>query len=101
MFTERSPLSLLQIVDKEFAHSCHKVMSGITTENAVITVGINLHIELDAGLYKSLCIFSTVLVMNIVVGSTMDKQKTAFQVCSSVYSRTGLVTVAVFLRRTP
>ena len=68
----RFELTKLQIVYKEFAHSCHKVVSCIASEYAVVTVCVNLHVKLNACLNQSFRIFSAILIMYIVVSRSMN-----------------------------
>lgn len=53
----------------------HQVCACVPSRDAVVTVGIDLHVELDACLYQSLAIFCTVLEMHVVIGRSVDEQQ--------------------------
>lgn len=49
----------------------------------MVAVGIHLHVELDASLNQCFTVLGTVLVVNVVVGSTMYQQQVAVQLRSA------------------
>ena len=51
------------------------MQAGITSDNAVVAVGIDLHFELLAKLYQMLGIFGTILEMNIIICHTVYQQE--------------------------
>ena len=58
---------------EEVAHSCDKMESCVSSKNAVVSVCIDLHVELFVGLHQSFAIFRGVAEVYIVIGSSMDK----------------------------
>lgn len=53
----------------------HQVGACVPSRDAVVTVGIDLHVELDTCLYQSLAIFCAVLEMHVVIGRSVDEQQ--------------------------
>ena len=58
---------------KEVAHSCKQMLGGISSTDAVITVGIDVHIELFVQLNKRFAIFRCITQMYIIIGRTMNE----------------------------
>ena len=48
---------LLQMFDEEIRNAGKQVLGGVPATNAVVTVGVNVHVELLVGLYKCFAIF--------------------------------------------
>ena len=55
------------------------MVSGISAINAVIPVGIYLHVELFSKLHQVFGIFGTVLEVNVVICHTVYEQQVAMQ----------------------
>ena len=51
------------------------MLAGIATINTMITIGVNLHVELFIQLYQMLGIFGTILEMNIIICHTVYQQE--------------------------
>ena len=56
------------------------MVPGISAINAVIPVGIYLHVELFSKLYQVFGIFGTVLEVNVVICHTVYKEQVTVQV---------------------
>ena len=64
------------------------MITGISSVNTVITVFINLHIELFTGLYQCFCIIHRLLEVYIIVSSSAHSNSLP---CKSFASRIGEV----------
>ena len=50
-------LFLLQMFDEEIGNAGQQMLGGISATDAVVTVGVDVHVELFVGLYKGFAIF--------------------------------------------
>ena len=73
------------------------MVAGVATEDEMVTVGINLHLELLVGLHISLAHLGAIAEVNIVVGSTVDQQEFAAEFVGTSDGRDGII-VFVLLR---
>ena len=48
---------LLQMFDEEVRNASQQMLGGVSSTDAVVTVGVNVHVELLVGLYKCFAIF--------------------------------------------
>ena len=55
------------------------MITGVSTIDTMVAVGIHLHIELLVQLYQMFCVFCTVLEVNIVISHTMHQQEVSVQ----------------------
>ena len=91
-------MMLFQLFDKEVGYTVHQMIACVAAEDAVIAVGIYLHVELYACLYQCFTVFGAVLVVHVVVGLRVSEgagRHAGFG--ARKCCRTGIVTVAVFL----
>lgn len=73
---------LFQLVSEKVAHAGVEVVTGIAAAYVVVLVGIDLRIELDAGLDQSCRILQRVEVVHIIVGCSRNDKQTPFQIGS-------------------
>ena len=76
------------------------MLTGITTINSMITVGINLHIELFIQLNKMFGIFGTVLEVYIIIGHPMYEQKVAMEFVCPCKGGCGFISFGIFFGST-
>ena len=76
------------------------MLTGITTINSMITVGINLHIELFVQLNKMFGIFGTVLEVYIIISHSMYKQKVAMEFVCPCKGGCGFISFGIFFGST-
>ena len=74
------------------------MVAGISSEDTVITVGVNLCIKLDVCLYQCFTVLHEILQVYVVVCTSMDEQQLSFQLGCTADGRRSLVTVTIFLR---
>ena len=65
---------ILKIFFKEIRQLRIQMITGVSAIDTVVTVCIKLHIELLVQLHQVLCVFCTVLEMNIVIRHSMYQQ---------------------------
>ena len=65
---------ILKIFFKEIRQLRIQMITGVSAIDTVVTVCIELHIELLVQLHQVLCVFCTVLDMNIVISHSMYQQ---------------------------
>ena len=71
----------------------------VAAEDAVVAVGIDLHVELLAQLNQMFGILGTVLVVHVVVGHAVYQQEVSVQFVGTGEGRRCLVALGVLLRR--
>ena len=73
--------------NKEVRNTGKQVLGGVSATNTVVTVGVDVHIELLVGLYQGFAIFRGVAQMYVVVGSTMNQEQFTVELVYSVHCR--------------
>ena len=76
------------------------MQTGVASEDAMVAVGINLHVELFAKLYEVFGIFRAILEMNVIIRHAMYQQQIAMQVVGTSKGGRGFVTFGIFFRGT-
>ena len=84
---------------EETFDATEEVETGVAAVDAVVAVGVDLLLKLDAGLDHLLGEFGGVLIVNVVVGKAVADKQVAMQLLESV-ERGDVVAVGVLLRRT-
>ena len=69
---------------EEILDAGEEVATGVTSENAVVAVGVGLHFELDIRLCELLGKFGCVLEMHIVVSQSVADEQVAVQLLETV-----------------
>ena len=64
---------LFQILNKKVAYTGEQVVACIAAKNAMVTVGVNLHVKLLVGLYQCFTVFGSIPQMYIVIGRTVNQ----------------------------
>ena len=59
--------------NKEVRNTGKQVLGGVSATNAVVTVGVDMHVELLVGLYQCFAVFRSVAQVYIVVGCSMHQ----------------------------
>lgn len=72
-------ISLFQLFDKEVGYTVHQMIACVAAEDAVIAVGIYLHVELYTCLYQCFTVFGAVLVVHVVIGCSVYQKQVAMQ----------------------
>ena len=75
LYYKRHPSSDLffQFIHEELADLAQQVLACVSAINAMIPIGIDIHLEVFVGLHQCLRIFKGVLRMQIVVGVRMKR----------------------------
>ena len=73
--------------------------TGITAVDGVVAVGVNLHVELLAGLHEGFGVLGGIAEVDVVVGHAVDEQQTPLQLRGAQQGRCLVVAAAVLLRR--
>ena len=81
----------LKIIVEELQYLPVQVVARVATVDAVVTVGVNVHLEVFVGLHKRFSVLKYVLRMNIVVGKTVAQQQRAVQLAGT-FHRVNVVT---------
>ena len=69
--------------DKEVADSCQQMFGGVSTTDAVVAVGVDVHVELLVGLYQGFAIFRCVTQVYVVVSGSVNEEQLALElVCT-------------------
>ena len=76
-------LLLLQLGFPEIEHLGEDVVACVATIDAVVAVGVVVHVELLVGLYQCLRILHAIAHVYVVVGHTMHKEQVSIKICSS------------------
>ena len=76
------------------------MQTGVASEDAMVAVGIDLHVELFAKLYEVFGIFRAILEMNVIIRHAMYQQQIAMQVVGTSKGGRGFVTFGIFFRGT-
>ena len=66
---------LFHFLNEEFRNLPEQVVACVSTENAVITVGVHVHLEVFACLYKGFSVLKCVLRMHVVVSKAMANKQ--------------------------
>ena len=59
--------------------TAEKVVAGVASIDAVVAIGVDLHVERLVCLYQSLRHLSAVAEMHIVIGSAVNEQEVAME----------------------
>ena len=78
---------LLQMFDKEVGNASQQMLGGVSATDAVVTVGVDVHVELLVSLYECFAIFGCIAKMYIVIGSTMHQEKFTMKFVYAVHGR--------------
>jgi hypothetical protein len=78
---------LFQMFDEEIRNASQQMLGGVSATDAVVTVSVNVHVELFVGLYKGFAIFRSVAKVYIVIGSTMHQEKFTMKFVYTVHGR--------------
>ena len=73
-------VGLLQFLIPEIEHLGEDVVTGVATIDAMVAVGVVVHVELLVGLHEGLGVLDTVADVYIVVGHAMHEEQTAVEV---------------------
>ena len=76
-----------------------QVVAGVSTIDAVIAIGVDLHVKRLVGLHQRLRHFSAVAEMHIVIGSAVNEQEITMEFIHTSYGIDSVV-VSVFLGST-
>ncbi len=95
----KAELLLLQFAVEEAGQAVVEVQTGVATVDAVVTVGVELHLEGLIQLYQLLGIFGAVLEVDVVVGHAMHEQEAAMQLLSAAEGGGEAVVLAILLGR--
>ena len=90
-------LVLLQILVKEAQDAGKQVFAGGEAGDAVLLAGIDLHIEIHAGVYKGVDVGGGVAEEYVVIIKAVDNEQLAVQTVYAVYGRCIMVAVSVLL----
>ena len=66
---------LLQMFDEEIRNAGEQMLGGVSATDAVVTVGVDMHVELLVGLNEGLAIFRSVAKVYIIVCCAMHQEK--------------------------
>jgi hypothetical protein len=78
---------LLQMFDEEIRNAGQQMLGGISATDTVVTIGVDVHVELFVGLYKGFAIFRSIAKVYIVIGSTMHQKKFTMKFVYTVHGR--------------
>ena len=73
-----------QMLVEEILDAGEEVATGVTSEDAVVAVGVGLHFELDVCLCELFGKFGCVLEMHIVVSQSVADEQVAMQLLEAV-----------------
>ena len=67
--------SLFQLIDEELTDLAQQMLACVSTVDAMVAIGVDVHLEVLVGLHQRLSIFKGVLRMHIVVGQSVAEQQ--------------------------
>ena len=73
MDTKSSKYRRFQETYEEIGDACEQMQARITSIDAMVSVGVNLHVELFALLNQGFTVFSRVPEVDVVVGHAMNQ----------------------------
>ena len=74
---------LFKITFEEIAHACQKMVTRVATIDAMVAIGVVVHVELLVGLYQCFRVLHTVAYVYIVVGHAVHEEEATVEVVSA------------------
>ena len=78
---------LLQMLDEEVGDTGKQMLGSITSVDAMVTVRVDVHIELLVGLYQGFAIFRCVAQVYVIVCRAMYQEEFAMELIDTVHGR--------------
>ena len=78
---------LLQMFNEEIGDAGQQMLGSVSTIDAVVAVGVDVHVELLVGLNEGFAIFRSIAQMHIVVSGTMYQEEFAMELVYPVHGR--------------
>ena len=92
-------LFLLQLFVEKLCNLSEQVVAGVAAIDAMVAVGVDVHLEILVGLHQCLGIFIGILRMHIDIGMTVADELCTVQVVHTL-NGVGVIARGIFIGRT-